>query len=175
MEWSIDTYIRDNPDNLSREDLNKIYTLPEIRNQVFFPDYEQYGYIPREVRVKKTILNINIIDMCLISVSTNRLLTLGFTWNLEGKIENGNFDDYIYKFTAETGGDNSIHIDLLVKNRLQLDLSPDYRNTRNYTGSFQDKSIACFKAIKYNYDTYARDIISGENWDRNAWKDPRDD
>jgi hypothetical protein len=38
----------------------------------------------------------------------------------------------------------------------------------------QEKVKSCLNEIKGNYFKYAKDIISGEKWDRNAWRDLRD-
>jgi hypothetical protein len=178
MEWSIDTYIRDNPENLNGEDLVKIQVLPEIRNQVFFPDYEQYGYISQEpLIVQLDAGGINSLKLGLISVTANRLLSVRYTWfsqETQNK-KDGLFSELIFILNEESGWDNTIYLDIIAKKRFNVDLGKRYQDLMEYPGNFEEKSIACLRQIKYNYDTYARDIISGENWDRNAWKDPRDD
>ncbi len=40
----------------------------------------------------------------------------------------------------------------------------DYWRLSSHPGSLEEKITACLKQIKCNYDTYAKDIISGENW-----------
>jgi len=175
MEWSIDTYIRDNPDNLTLEDLMEIQVLREIRNQVFFPDYKQYGYIPKESLIgQMSISGSNSLELGLISVSANRSLWVGYTWSVKKDVDNkfGMFSQRISILNEEYGWDNMIEIDILAMKRAGVDIK-NYQLICDYPGSFEEKSMACLKQIKYNFDTYARDIISGENWDRNAWTDPR--
>jgi hypothetical protein len=166
MEWSIDMYIRDNPDNLPVEDFNRLEILSEYRDKIFLPDYSQFGYIPRESIVRHLGNNglINI-GLGLASVSANRVLALGYTWASEvnGEDRDGIFSGLIFILNEEYGWDNTIHIDVLAKKRFNVDLDFSLQNTKTYHGNFEEKCIACLTQIKHNYDTYARDIISGEN------------
>jgi hypothetical protein len=177
MEWSIDTFIQDNPYNIPDEELYRIERLPEFRNRVFFPDYEQFGYIPRESMVTHLgsggLISVGI---GLVSFSANRLLTLSYSWFSKetGKNREGTFGGLIFILDEAGGPGNSIHLDILVRKRFNIDLGFGLENLRCYPGNFEEKSIACLKQIKFNYDTYARDIISGENWERDVWIDPRD-
>ena len=176
MEWSIDTYIQDNPDKLGIDDLIRIQELIGIRNQVFFPDYEQYAYMPQEAVISQTGNDgLNYLKLGLISVSANRILLVGYIWDSKVPINKreGIFSGSIGILNEKYGWDNLIHIEILAMKRFNIELGKNYGNLGSYPGCFEEKSMACLKQIKYNFDTYARDIISGENWDRNAWTDPR--
>lgn len=172
MEWKKDLYTLVKRGILDEFSLEKLVSLPNIRDKVFFPDYNNYCYLPTEIDVDEldTIVTINFH---LISISTNRLLYLNYSFiKKQDQVFNGGFNDMIFNLTRKE--ENKIDMDILVKNRFDIDLKPNYNRIDNYEGDFLKKIEECLSKIKFNYDTYALDIINGENWDRNAWRDLRD-
>lgn len=172
MQWKKDLYSRINLETFNKKTLNVLIELPDIRNEIFLSDYEKFGYIPQEVLVTEWN-NIISISLGLISVSANRILSISYSFELTFP-ENGSFSNLIFILNEDKGWDNTIFMDILVEKNFGLKLKNDYLKLNTYSGNFEEKVRACLNEIKTNYIKYANDIISGEKWDRNAWRDLRD-
>ena len=87
---------------------------------------------------------------------------------------NGSFTVIIFRLNEENTGNNKIDIEVLVENRFNQKLEVNYHKINSNNSTFLSNSKESLLEIKSNFDNYALDIIYGENWDRNSWKDLRD-
>lgn len=173
MKWSEVLYTIKDQGVIKDFEYQDFLTIPQIKDEIFLPDYEKLGYqsvIPN-VKVYSGIISI---EMSLISVEINRRLDLDFGQAFEVS-ENRGFVDSIHLIVGNDDKYNTIFIDILAEKTTGHILHPEYSRLKHYQGSFTDKCRACLTAIKSNYDTYARDIIEGKTWNNDAWKDFRDE
>lgn len=174
MEWKKDLYILVKNNFITELEYSNLILLPKIRDEVFFPDYDKYHYIPQEIIIYESELII-IFNMGLISIAANRVLAINYSFlKKTNNTLNGNINDLIFLWNNHSGLGNKIDFDLFVKKKFDISLDMKYQKIDNYIGNFEEKSKCCLKQIKNNYDKYAEKIISGEEWDRNSWRDLRD-
>lgn len=170
MEWKKDLCSLVKLDILTEIEKFELFKLSVIRDKIFRNYFDGYGYLTEETNLKKQD-KINIINIGLFSIGANRKIQLRYLFYDNHNPLNGSFIDTIYIFNESKGWDIKIDMDVLVKKRTGILLKEGYNTLRFYKGTFEEKLTSCLNTIKYNYDTYALDIISGENWDRETWRD----
>lgn len=173
MQWKKELYSLVKKEVIKEKDYENLILLPSIRDKVFFPDYFKDNYLTIEPNVVEleTIVTINFH---LISLEANRLLYLNYNFVKSLSLTlNGGFNDMILNL-SESGTNNKIDMEILVNQKSKDPINNSYNRIETYSGNFTTKTFSCFNAIKLNYDKYASDIISGLNWEDNAWKSVRD-
>jgi hypothetical protein len=134
MEWKKDLYSLIDKGIIKSEDFEHLAKLQDLRDEIFFPDFIQFNYIPQQTIINESKLII-IIDLGLISVSSNRLLSLnyGILKNSNSALEGG-FGDLINILNEDKGWDNTIFMDLFVERNFGEKLKDNYLNLETYAG-----------------------------------------
>jgi len=142
--------------------------FPQIRDEIFFPDYEEYGYQNSEHQyIEEPIIHIiHSFDFSLKSVSANRILKICFNFSYD--CSNASMVDEIHILNTEVQT-QLIEMEILIQKKEGGCVNIEYKLLENYPGTFEEKIRACLKQVKSNYDTYAKDIISGDHWEYRAF------
>lgn len=159
-----------NREGFTNQEIEVLSILPELRDQIFFPAYEGYGYVAEDcsITIVNSALSIFKLQLGLISTIAKRKLSLGYVFKRGESLEKGVITDAIYDLNKTEGWDIRIDMEVLIKKRTKKAVPHNYNRLDKYDGSFREQIIACFKKIKVYYDDCASDIISGQNWDPNA-------
>jgi len=156
--------------NLTAQDIEALNMLPILRDEIFSDYDEQLGYLSvepsfEEVDEEKKAYKINIP---LTSFKANRTLMIAYVFKADENPLKAVITDFIKGLDIEPVWNAWIDMDILMQKRGAIKDSLDYRRLENYSGSLAERLKACLEQIKFNYDTYALDIISGEHWDNTA-------
>ncbi len=170
MQWKEALFIKNKEGKINNEIYEALLKFPEIRNQVFVPDYKKYGYevlepVYHEFGTGSSITSV--LRAYILSVKTNHVIALSYIF-MNNSHELGIISDNILLADAVKGWGITICISLLAENR-GIPIDKKYNIPEIYEGNAVEKLEECIKQIKLNYDTIAPDIISGENWDSDAW------
>lgn len=171
MQWKEALFIKNKEEKINLEVYEALLLLPEIITSVFMPDYVQYGYKVTEPIYDEFVVaqnTVSVLKTFLLSTKANRTINLSYIFaNDNHKL--GILNDSISLADATKGWGIKIYLQLLANNR-GLKLSNEKYNIADiYEGVAFEKLYTCVKQVKFNYDTIALDIISGDNWDSNAW------
>ncbi len=166
MQWKEALFIKNKEGKINNEIYEALLRLPDIRDKVFFPDYKKYGYIGCEPKFGE--FETTSINFYLTSIRANRWITLSYIF-MNNNFELGIINDNVRILNAGKGWTSNIWMSLLMENRKYALENKRYSIPEIYPGTPEQKLEACLRQIKLNYDYIAPDIISGENWDNDAW------
>lgn len=170
MQWKEAIFTLNRQNIIKNNEVDVLLRLPQIRDEIFFPDYSKYSYKGEEPLYSIEPVNIFFafkkLDISLFSTITQRQLKLCF--NFSSDCLNSSISDEILNLS--TCRNNNIDIEILLRKRNGKE-DIQYKILGNYFGTLENRIRAVLEQIKYNYDSYAQDIISGANWDDDAWDD----